>query len=148
MADMAKEHPDCAYCAKGELVKKFGYEICELPASTVYLFKEQSHPGRCIVASKHHVSEMLELSEADRAAFIADVVTVANAIHAVCHPNKLNYGMFGDTGHHLHCHLVPKYKDQAEWGGTFLMNPTPNKISDEEARVIADRLRPLILNQK
>ena len=59
MADMAKEHPDCAYCAKGELVKKFGYEICELPASTVYLFKEQSHPGRCIVASKHHVSEML-----------------------------------------------------------------------------------------
>ena len=69
MADMAKEHPDCAYCAKGELVKKFGYEICELPASTVYLFKEQSHPGRCIVASKHHVSEMLELSEADRVAY-------------------------------------------------------------------------------
>ena len=50
--DMAKEHPDCAYCAKGDLVKKFGYEICELPASTVYLFKEP--PGkmhRCIKVS-------------------------------------------------------------------------------------------------
>ena len=29
---------NCAYCAKGELVAKFGYEVCELPASTVYLF--------------------------------------------------------------------------------------------------------------
>ena len=37
---------NCAYCVKGELVAKFGYEICELPASMVYLFKEQSHPGR------------------------------------------------------------------------------------------------------
>ena len=94
--DMAKEHPDCAYCAKGELVAKFGYEICELPASTVYLFKEQSHPGRCIVASKHHVSEMTDISLEDRNAFIADVVTVADAIHKVfsvpsetlCSPNK------------------------------------------------------------
>ena len=60
---------------------------------------------------------MLELSEEDRAAFIKDVVTCANAIHAVFHPDKLNYGMYGDTGHHLHMHLVPKYKDEFEWGG-------------------------------
>ena len=73
---------NCAYCAKGELVAKFGYEVCELPASVVYLFKEQSHPGRCIVASNHHVSEMLELSEEDRAAFIKDVVTTASSTTA------------------------------------------------------------------
>ena len=48
---------NCAYCVEGELVDKFGIKICELPASKVYLFKEQSHKGRCIVASKHHVSE-------------------------------------------------------------------------------------------
>ncbi|MCI6068531.1 MAG: HIT family protein [Galactobacillus timonensis] len=140
--------PNCSYCAKGDLVNAFAYEICELPASTVYVFREQTHPGRCVVASKHHVSEIVDLPLEEQQAFLADVVRVARAIHEAYHPDKLNYGMFGDTGHHLHCHLVPKYKDQAEWGGTFLMNPTPNKISDEEARVIADRLRPLILNQK
>ena len=144
--NMAKEHPDCAYCAKGELVEKFGYEICELPASTVYLFKEQSHPGRCIVASKHHVSEMTELSQEDRSAFINDVITVANAIHKVCKPDKLNYGMYGDTGHHLHMHLVPKYKEQFEWGGTFAMDPDKKKITDsEELEVIASPIRKAIL---
>ena len=135
------EHKDCAYCMKGELVAKFGYEICELPASTVYLFKEQSHPGRCIVASKHHVSEMLELSEEDRQAFIRDVVTVANAIHEVYHPDKLNYGMYGDTGHHLHMHLVPKYKDQFEWGGVFAMNPGQRYLSDEEYDQMIEQIR-------
>ena len=56
------------------------------------LFKEQSHKGRCIVASKHHVSEMIELSEEDRNAFIADVNHVAKAMHAAFHPDKVNYG--------------------------------------------------------
>ena len=144
--DMAKEHPDCAYCAKGDLVKKFGYEICELPASTVYLFKEQSHPGRCIVASKYHVSEMLELSTEERNAFIADVNTVAAAIHKVCSPDKLNYGMYGDTGHHLHMHLVPKYRDEFEWGGTFAMDPDKKKITDDtELEKIAAPIREAIL---
>lgn len=88
---------NCAYCMEGELVDKFGIKICELPASKVYLFKEQSHKGRCIVASKHHVSEMIELSEEDRNAFIADVNHVAKAMHAAFHPDKVNYGAYGDT---------------------------------------------------
>ena len=68
---------NCSYCVEGELVAKFGIKICELNASKVYLFKEQSHKGRCIVASKHHVSEMTELSEEERNAFFADVNHVA-----------------------------------------------------------------------
>ena len=34
---------NCAYCVEGELVAKFGIKICELNATKVYLFKEQSH---------------------------------------------------------------------------------------------------------
>ena len=130
---------------KGELVAKFGYEICELPASTVYLFKEQSHPGRCIVASKHHVSEMIELSVEEQQAFLSDVIKTANAIHEVFQPDKLNYGMYGDTGHHLHMHLVPKYKDGFEWGGVFAMDPDLQKITDgAELEKIAEKLRAVL----
>lgn len=101
---------NCAYCAKGELVAKFGYEVCELPASTVYLFKEQSHPGRVIVASKHHVSEMLELSLEDRTAFIEDVVTTANAIHKVFHPDKVNTECMGTQVTTFTCTWCPNIK--------------------------------------
>ena len=124
---------NCAYCAEGKLVEAFGIKIGELPASKVYLFKEQSHKGRCIVASKFHVSELIDLSEADRNAFMADVCKVAQAIHALYKPAKVNYGAYGDTGHHLHFHLVPKYAgDEFEWGGVFAMNPKRKFLSDAE----------------
>ena len=53
---------NCAYCMEGDLVAQFGIKICELPSSKVYLFKEQSHKGRVIVAHKKHVSEIVELT--------------------------------------------------------------------------------------
>ena len=124
---------NCAYCAEGELVDKFGIKIRELAASKVYLFREQSHLGRVIVASKRHVSEIVDLSPRDRQAFLEDVATVAKALHKVFNPKKVNYGAYGDTGCHLHFHLVPKYENDAfEWGGTFAMNPQRKFLTDAE----------------
>ena len=110
---------NCAYCMEGELVAKFGIKICELKTSKVYLFKEQSHEGRVIVAHKTHIGDMTELSDEDRNDYFADVAKVSRALREAFHPDKINYGAYGDTGHHLHFHLVPKYKDGYEWGGVF-----------------------------
>ena len=110
---------NCAYCVEGELVDAFGIKICELATAKVYLFKEQSHPGRVIVAHKKHVSELVELTPEERAAYMEDIAKVANAMHEIFHPDKVNYGAYGDTGHHLHFHLVPKYENEYEWGSVF-----------------------------
>ena len=123
---------NCGYCMRGELLDAFGIMICELGVSTLILFREQSHPGRCIVAYKDHVSELVNLSEADRNAFMADVCKVSNAIHKLFNPAKVNYGAYGDTGCHLHFHLVPKYTDEFEWGGTFEMNPKRTTLTEAE----------------
>lgn len=123
---------ECGYCMRGELLDKFGIFICELDVSSLILFKEQSKPGRCIVAYKDHVSEIVDISEEERNAFIKDVNRAARAIHAAFHPDKLNYGAYGDTGCHLHMHLVPKYKGQDEWGGVFAMNPDKVYLSETE----------------
>jgi len=136
---------NCAYCMEGELVEKFGIKICELEASKVYLFKEQSHKGRCIVASKHHVSEMVNLSKEDRQAFLEDVNHVSEAIHKAFNPDKVNYGAYGDTGCHLHFHLVPKYKEDAfEWGGTFAMDPKQKTLSDAEYEEVIAELKKFL----
>lgn len=132
---------NCAYCMKGDLVAKFGYFCCEMESSNVYIFKEQSHPGRVIVAHKKHVSEIIELTDEERDQFFKDINTVSNAIHKVFNPDKVNYGAYGDTGHHLHFHLVPKYKDDFEWNGVFLMNPGLKIASDAECEEIAKKLR-------
>ena len=132
---------NCSYCVEGELVAKFGIKICELDATKVYLFKEQSHKGRVIVASKYHVSEITELTDEQRNAFFAGVNHVAKAIHKAFSPDKVNYGAYGDTGHHLHFHLVPKYKDEFEWGGTFAMDPKQKTLTDAEYDELINELK-------
>lgn len=132
---------NCGYCMRGELLDAFGIYICDLSVSTLILFKEQSHPGRCIVAYKDHVSEIVNISDEDRNAFFADVDRAAKAIHAVFKPDKLNYGMYGDTGCHLHMHLVPKYKDGYEWGGVFQMNPGLKKLTDAEYAEMIEKIK-------
>ena len=132
---------NCAYCVEGDLVAKFGIKICELETSKVYLFKEQSHPGRCIVAHKKHVGDMNELTAEERAAYFEDVAKVARAIHKVFNPDKVNYGAYGDTGHHLHFHIVPKYKGGEEWGSTFEMNSGRTILTDAEYEEMAEAIR-------
>lgn len=132
---------NCAYCVGGELLDKFGIKICDLSVSQLVLFKEQSHRGRCVVAYKDHVSELVNISEEERTAFMNDVVRVSNAIHKAFNPDKVNYGAYGDTGCHLHMHLVPKYKDGFEWGGTFEMNPGKTFLTNEEYQEIIDKIK-------
>ena len=83
---------NCGYCMGGEILAGFGIKICDLKVSQLILFKEQSHPGRVIVAYKDHVSELVNISAEERALFFEDVATAANAIHKAFSPDKINYG--------------------------------------------------------
>ena len=136
---------NCAYCMRQDdpaLLDAFGIFICELSVSSLILFKEQSHPGRCIVAYRDHVSELTDLSDEERNAFFADVARAARAIHAAFRPDKVNYGAYGDTGRHLHFHLVPKYReDPFEWGGVFQMDPKRRTLSGEEYEELIEKIR-------
>ena len=73
--------------------------------------------------------------------FRSDVARAAKAIHAAFHPDKVNYGAYGDTGCHLHFHLVPKYKDEYEWGGVFEMNPGKRTLTQEEYDEMIEKIK-------
>ena len=132
---------NCGYCMRGELLEKFGIFICDLSVSSLILFKEQSKRGRCIVAYKDHVSEIVDLSKEERGAWMEGGLRWANAIHKAFNPDKLNYGAYGDTGCHLHIHLCPKYNGGDEWGGTFTMNPGKVYLSDDEYKEMIEKIK-------
>lgn len=135
------KNEQCGYCMKNELLDGFGIYICDLPASVLVLFKEQSHKGRCIVAAKNHVSEIVDMTEDEMTAFYKDVRRVAAAVHKAFNPDKVNYGSYGDTSGHCHVHIVPKYKDEFEWNGVFAMNPAQKFLTDAEYKEIIAQLK-------
>ena len=132
---------NCAYCVHGEPLAKFGIYICDLTQTRLYLFKEQSHPGRVILANKDHVGCITDLTDAQRNAFFADVAHVTRALKAAFHPDRINYGAYNDKGVHLHYHLVPKYRDGFEWGGVFEMNPGKTTLSDAEYAEMIEKIK-------
>ena len=83
----------------------------------------------------------MNISAEERALFFEDVATAANAIHKAFSPDKVNYGAYGDGGCHLHFHLVPKYKDQYEWGTPFAMNPGLTKLTDEQYAEMIEKIK-------
>lgn len=107
-------------------------KIGDLEVSQLFLFKEQSYPGRCNVVYRDHGVDFHELSDEQRNAFMKDVATVGKAITSAFHPDKINYGSYADTLSHLHVHIVPKYREGYGFGSVFEMNPQKVALSDEE----------------
>lgn len=124
---------DCMYCAQDGRLEKLMIEIAKLRVSTVFLFREQTYKGRCIVALNEHYKEFFHLEQEMQDAYMRDVAQVAYAVQQAFSADKINYGAFGDTMPHVHFHIVPKLKDGPEWGKMFEMNPSGNKqLSESE----------------
>lgn len=122
------EKPDCLYCRKDQRLTDLMIEIAPMSASTLYLFKEQTHRGRCVVAYNGHVNELFELPDAELIRFTQDVARAAKAIKAAVGAKKINYGAYSDKLPHLHMHLVPKFEGGTAWGAPFEMMPANKQL--------------------
>ena len=115
-------------------------EVAQLSVSRVFIFKEQTYKGRCLVAYKDHVDDLNLLSDEDRNAFMADVAKVTRAMQKVFNPAKINYGAYAETLERLHFQLIPKYVGGPDFGGVFRMNPKEVYLTDEEYQAMKEQL--------
>lgn len=132
---------DCFYCVKDSRLTDIMIKVCDLEASTLYMFKEQTYRGRLLVAYKEHKSEICDLTDEERNAFMKDVARAAQAMHNAFNPVKVNYGAYGDTMKHLHYHLVPKFEGGPDFGGTFQMNPRTVYLTDDEYNTMIEQVK-------
>ena len=93
---MYSDPKECLYCTNNETLHNLMIEIAPLSVSRVFLFKEQTYRGRCLVAYNGHVNDLFELSDEERDKFMKDVTRVTRAMDKVFHPEKINYGAYSD----------------------------------------------------
>lgn len=138
---MHSDPKDCLYCQNNDTLHDLMIEIAHLGVSRVFLFKEQTYRGRCLVAYDGHVDDLNELSDEERNAFMADVARVTRAMKAAFNPEKINYGAYSDKLSHLHFHLAPKYVGGPDYGGTFRMNPGEVYLTDAEYADMIEQIK-------
>jgi len=90
--------------------------LAELPSGRVHLQNDADYRGYCILVFRRHAVEIHDLSEDERKQWIEDISRVSRAIQVQCSPAKLNVTMLGNMVPHLHCHIMPRYPDDPDWG--------------------------------
>ena len=138
---MNSDPKQCLYCQNNDALHDLMIEVAQLSVSRLFIFKEQTYHGRCLVAYKDHVDDLNLLSDDDRNAFMADVARVTRAMQKVFNPDKINYGAYSDTLSHLHFHLIPKYQGGPDFGGVFQMNPKKVYLTEAEYKEMAEALK-------
>jgi len=136
---MGPDRKDCFYCARDERLFRVLIEICRLEASTLYLFREQTYRGRCVVALGAHETELFHLDPDTLQRFTRDVARAAAALQRAFVPDKINYAIYGDLAPHLHYHIVPKYRGGPSWGEPFALHPPAQQYlpQDDYRQIIA-----------
>lgn len=132
---------NCFYCARDERLTAILIEICKLEVSTLYLFREQTYRGRCVVGLDAHETELFRLVPDTLQRFTRDVARAAAALQRAFGPDKINYGIYGDLAPHLHYHVVPKYRGGPSWGEPFALHPPAQQyLSEDGYRQIIDAI--------
>jgi ATP adenylyltransferase len=122
---------DCKYCRADEKeLSPLMTHVTDLPASKVYLWKDQTYYGRCVVAFNGHKTELFALTPGELEQYMRDVALVAKVVAKASQCQKVNYAIFGDTAPHLHMHVVPKAPGKPNWGEAFVLMPSATRESD------------------
>ena len=136
----------CQYCEKGKDLLEKMLPICSYRNADIYLFRDQTHKGKCIVAYRDHKKEWYELSGPEQADLIAAVAATAKAVQKLFHADKINYATYGDLLSHLHIHVTPKYQDGPDWGGPFRDDRPATVLSAEQYEERIEQIRAELQN--
>ena len=104
---------NCPMCCRWETDPDL--RIIEMPNSYVTLNRDQFFPGYTLLFTKDHVTELFQLERDMRVALMEEVSSVAEALHAVFTPAKMNYELLGNMVPHIHWHLIPRFSSDPLW---------------------------------
>ena len=138
---------NCFMCAEGRPEENpIGLRIFAGQVSDAYLRKVDIQRGLTIqIWRGPHVAEPTELDPADATAYWLEVLRVAAALETYLKPVKMNYNLLGNSGPHLHTHLVPRYADDPRPGWPFPFPEQEPPLRDEESyRSDVEALRALL----
>jgi len=96
-----------------ELVKIKDYKYWE-----VSLHENQAYLGRCVVWCKRDGDvDFTEMTGEEREEFWEVMKKLKGALKKAFKPDRMNYASLANVAHHLHIHVIPRYKEARDFEG-------------------------------
>ena len=123
----------CEFCASPGGPVVWQNDLCR-----VVRVDEPDYPGFHRVILKRHAREMADLGEGERAALMAVVFAVEDAIRDTMKPHKMNLASLGNMTPHVHWHVIPRFRDDRHFPHPVWATPQRGRnVPDERARAAA-----------
>jgi diadenosine tetraphosphate (Ap4A) HIT family hydrolase len=101
---------DCPFCRRLTLLADLpaGEVVWSFPRAVALLGPWQFYHGSCLLVCRRHATELSQLDDAVRRAYLDEMCLLARAVELAVQPHKLNYELLGNQVPHLHWHLFPR----------------------------------------
>jgi len=98
----------CKFCGGAELRPDL-IAVGEMPGGRLYLHRDQTHPGRLLLASRRHVKKITDLTPEEYAALMDSVYQAAQALTST---NKSISDICYMTGFNNTSYFTKKFREQ------------------------------------
>lgn len=128
----AQEEARQAEPDKPVYVEGFGYEVCALDVSNVYLNKNQFQKGDVLLSYKENGRDLHRLTTLERNIFFGELSRVANALAKLYGVKAVDYAAHAVTNKNFGFHLIPRFSESDGLGAAYYDPSREVLLSDEE----------------
>jgi diadenosine tetraphosphate (Ap4A) HIT family hydrolase len=118
--------------------------VGDLPLSRLLLANDANYSWLLLVPRRFGASEIVDLSEAEQIALVAEIAGVSRALKAVTPCDKLNVAALGNVVPQLHVHVIARRRGDPAWPKP-VWGAVPARDYDpaERERLVVDLRREL-----
>lgn len=96
-------------------LEKDTFFIGSLNISDILLMNDSRYPWIILVPRINNVCDITDLEDAERIQFNEEVHQIASLIKKSYQPERINIAMLGNVVPQLHCHIIPRFKEDFAW---------------------------------
>ncbi len=98
-----------------EKLERDAVAIGDLPLCRLRLNRDANYPWLILVPRRPKVTEIIDLTEADRTQLMSEITLVARALRTITSCDKLNVAALGNVVPQLHVHIIARRRSDAAW---------------------------------
>ena len=120
------------------------HDLGHLALCRLLLMDDSQYPWFILVPERADISEILDLTDADRARLWEESASLSRALLKGFAPDKLNVAALGNQVPQLHVHHVARYRHDPAWPAPVWGKHPPKPYYDAEVEKLRALMRSLL----
>jgi diadenosine tetraphosphate (Ap4A) HIT family hydrolase len=116
-------------------------EISSLDLCRILLRDDRTYPWAILVPQREQITEIYQLSGADRILLVEECCQVGAALNHIYKPDKMNMAALGNQVPQLHVHQIARFRTDPAWPEPVWGKAPPQPYAPEERATAVNALR-------